>query len=116
MWWLTIVATGCTATMSGTAVVLVNPLPTVFNVTGGGGYCATTTNGVPVGLNGSTIGVNYQLYYTPSRWFYYNGWRPGTRYRVCNHIYQWHRCRRYLHKRRFLHCSSYQPKLQRMSK
>jgi len=62
----TITATGCSATMSGTAVVVVNPLPTVFTVTGGGGYCATTTNGVPVGLNGSTIGVNYQLYYTPS--------------------------------------------------
>ncbi len=52
--------TGCSALMSGTSVVVVNPLPTVFNVTGGGGYCSGGT-GVPVGVNGSTSGVNYQL-------------------------------------------------------
>jgi len=59
-------STGCSATMSGTATIVVNPLPTVFTVTGGGGYCSGTTNGVPVGLNGSTVGVNYQLYFTAS--------------------------------------------------
>ncbi len=53
--------TGCATNMSGTATVVVNPLPTVFTVTGGGGYCTGGT-GVPVGLNGSTSGVNYQLF------------------------------------------------------
>ncbi len=53
--------TGCVANMSGSATVIVNPLPTVFNVTGGGSYCSGGT-GVSVGLNGSTAGVNYQLY------------------------------------------------------
>ncbi|MCW5920772.1 MAG: Ig-like domain-containing protein [Saprospiraceae bacterium] len=60
----TIVATNtttlCTATMTGNAVVTINPLPTTFNVTGGGAYCAGGA-GVPVGLSGSETGVNYQL-------------------------------------------------------
>ncbi len=54
-------ATGCVNMMSGTATVTVNPLPTVFTVTGGGAYCLGGT-GVAVGLNGSTVGVNYQLF------------------------------------------------------
>ena len=53
--------TGCSTLMSGTSVIVVNPLPTVFTVTGGGSYCAGGA-GVAVGLNGSTAGVNYQLY------------------------------------------------------
>ncbi len=53
--------TGCTSNMSGSAVVAVNPLPTVFTMTGGGVYCAGGT-GVSIGLNGSAVGVNYQLY------------------------------------------------------
>lgn len=35
-------------------------LPSLYNVTGGGSYC-TGGSGVPVGLNGSQSGVNYQL-------------------------------------------------------
>ncbi len=35
--------------------------PNVFDVTGGGGYCAGGT-GLPIGLNGSQTGVQYQLY------------------------------------------------------
>ncbi len=54
-------ATGCTASMTGSATVVINPLPTVFTVTGGGNYCSGGT-GVHIGLNGSTSGVNYQLY------------------------------------------------------
>jgi len=54
-------ATGCTNSMSGTATVVINPLPTVFTVTGGGAYCLGGT-GVAVGLNGSTVGINYQLF------------------------------------------------------
>jgi hypothetical protein len=38
----------------------VNPLPTLFNVTGGGSYCAGGI-GVNIGLSGSEVGVNYQL-------------------------------------------------------
>ena len=53
--------TGCTNNMTGSATVVVNPLPAVYNVTGGGSYCATTT-GVHVGLNNSASGINYQLY------------------------------------------------------
>jgi len=48
-----------------TAIVTVHPLPQAFTVTGSGYYCSGI--GVPVGLNGSQIGVNYTLYrYTDS--------------------------------------------------
>jgi hypothetical protein len=47
----------CTATASAT--VTVDPAP--FTVTGGGAYCSGGS-GVPVGLNGSQTGVNYQLF------------------------------------------------------
>ena len=48
---------GCVAT----ATVTVNALPTIFTVTGGGGYCAGGT-GLHIGLSGSVTGVTYQLY------------------------------------------------------
>ncbi len=54
-------ATTCTNTMSGSAAVSINPLPTVYAVTGGGAYCAGST-GVSVGLSGSNTGISYQLY------------------------------------------------------
>ncbi len=54
--------TGCVAMMTGSATVVVNSLPTVYTMTGGGAYCAGTTLGVPVGLSNSQTGVNYQLY------------------------------------------------------
>ena len=53
--------TGCTDNMSGSATITINPLPTVYAVTGGGMYCAGGT-GVAVGLMASTFGINYQLY------------------------------------------------------
>ncbi len=53
--------TTCVNTMSGSPVLTINPLPTVFSVTGGGPYCSGGT-GVSVGLSSSTIGVSYQLY------------------------------------------------------
>jgi len=48
---------GCLTTKS----VTVQPLPVVYNVTGGGSMCAGDA-GVPVGLDGSQPGVSYVLY------------------------------------------------------
>ena len=60
----TVVATNtttlCTNTMTGSVNVSINPLPTLFTVTGGGGYCSGGS-GSTVGLSGSQSGVNYQL-------------------------------------------------------
>jgi Secretion system C-terminal sorting domain/Ig-like domain CHU_C associated len=53
--------TGCTSNMTGTINLTVNPLPTSYSVTGGGGYCPGT-GGVHVGLSGSSSGTSYQLY------------------------------------------------------
>ena len=54
-------STGCSATMTGTPTIAVNPLPVVYTVSGGGSYCAGGT-GIDVSLGGSDVGVNYQLY------------------------------------------------------
>jgi hypothetical protein len=53
--------TGCSSAMFGSAVVTINPLPVVHNVTGGGNYCAGGA-GVHVGLNISESSIKYQLY------------------------------------------------------
>ncbi|WP_460926441.1 beta strand repeat-containing protein, partial [Spirosoma agri] len=53
-------STACQQSMTGSAVVTPNPLPTPFSVTGGGSYCAAGS-GVVVGLAGSQTGVSYQL-------------------------------------------------------
>jgi hypothetical protein len=53
-------ATGSPATSPGITMT-VNPLPTAFNLTGGGLDCSGSL-GVGVGLSGSQNGVNYQLY------------------------------------------------------
>ena len=50
----------CSTNMTGNAVIIIDPLPTVFNVTGGGAYCVGGL-GVSVGLSGSQASVNYQL-------------------------------------------------------
>jgi hypothetical protein len=52
-------ANNCSITAS--RVITVNPLPTSFAVTGGGGYCLGTDPGTKVGLSGSQSGINYQL-------------------------------------------------------
>ncbi|PIF32796.1 gliding motility-associated-like protein [Flavobacterium sp. 9] len=52
--------TSCTAAMTGSATITINPLPTAYNVTGGGAYCAGGT-GFPIGLSDSQTGVSYQL-------------------------------------------------------
>ena len=53
------VGSGCTASFTTQATV--NALPTQYNVTGGGPYCAGGL-GVPVGLSGSDTGITYYLY------------------------------------------------------
>ena len=58
-------ASGCNNNMSGSAVVVVNPVPAPFTVNGGGPYCLGGT-GVHVGMLGSTTGVNYQVYISGS--------------------------------------------------
>jgi uncharacterized protein YjdB len=52
---------GCDTNMASSATVVVNSLPTVADVTGGGSFCAGTA-GSHVGLDASSINVNYQLY------------------------------------------------------
>ncbi len=54
-------STGCTNNMMGSATVATNSLPTIFSITGGGGYCAGGT-GMLVGLSGSSAGTTYLLY------------------------------------------------------
>lgn len=60
----TVVATdlisGCTSNMNGSVNIIILPLPTVFQVLGGGEFCAGQP-GLPVQLSGSEAGVNYQL-------------------------------------------------------
>jgi hypothetical protein len=52
--------TGCSSSMSGSAVVSINPLPAVQTVSGGGAVCAGGA-GVAVNLSGSEAGVQYTL-------------------------------------------------------
>ncbi len=53
--------TGCTTDMTGSAIISIDPLPTVYTVTGGGSYCAGG-EGVSIGLSSTEVGVDYQLY------------------------------------------------------
>ncbi len=53
--------TGCDNNMTGSVSVVVNPLPNIYNVTGGGGVCVGGA-GVNIGLDHSDVGMKYQLY------------------------------------------------------
>ncbi len=55
------VTNSCT---QGTATYSITVLPktNMYSVTGGGSYCVGGTVGVPVGLDGSDVGITYQLY------------------------------------------------------
>jgi hypothetical protein len=50
----------CGFVNSAPGILNINPLPFAFTLTGGGAYCVGN-NGVPVGLNLSAVGINYQL-------------------------------------------------------
>jgi hypothetical protein len=52
---------GCSSNMTGSVTVNIVPLPEVYSVTGGGNFCPGSA-GVSVGLDGSEVGVSYQLY------------------------------------------------------
>ncbi len=54
-----ILAPGCVVSTA----VTVNPLPTNYDVTGGGSYCLGSA-GVDIGLNGSDTGASYRLIYS----------------------------------------------------
>lgn len=56
---ITPTANGC-AGDNVTQTIMVDPSPTVFNVTGGGSYCAGGT-GLKVGLSNSQAGITYSL-------------------------------------------------------
>ncbi len=53
--------TGCSGTMTGSASISINPIPTAFSVVGGGTYCAGGA-GVNIDLIGTQTGIDYQLY------------------------------------------------------
>jgi Glycine rich protein/GEVED domain/Secretion system C-terminal sorting domain len=54
--------TGCTSTMASSAIVNIAPLPPVSSISGGGTYCSGSTSTSHVYVDGTTTGVNYQLY------------------------------------------------------
>jgi hypothetical protein len=64
----TVVATntaGCSQSMTGSAIITVNTVPTAYQVNGGGSYCSGGS-GVAIGLNNSSSAVNYQLMFGPT--------------------------------------------------
>ena len=54
--------TGCGQNMLGFVNVGLSPTPTLFHVIGGGNACPGATAGPPIYLNGSQLGVSYQLF------------------------------------------------------
>src|SRR6202012_4578127 len=53
--------TQCVSNMGGSATIVINALPAIDTVTGGGSFCAGGA-GRHVELSNSTTGINYQLY------------------------------------------------------
>ena len=54
------IITGCTKWMNGSAVVTIDALPTLYNIIGGGGYCAGSAGAV-INLSSSETTAHYQL-------------------------------------------------------
>lgn len=55
------IITTCVNDMTGSVSISIDPLPVIYNVTGGGNYCSGGAGKV-VGLDNSENGVNYRLY------------------------------------------------------
>ncbi len=53
--------TGCSSIMADSAVIIMNPAPAVYSVTGTSSYCSVDA-GVAIGLSGSDTGITYTLY------------------------------------------------------
>jgi Secretion system C-terminal sorting domain/Bacterial Ig-like domain (group 2) len=53
--------TTCSSNMTGPVTATINPLPTMYAITGGGSYCSGTTP-PHIGLGNSDLGVQYQLF------------------------------------------------------
>jgi len=53
--------TGCVSNMDSAALLIRHPLPIVYPIAGGGNYCIGGA-GLPVYLDGSNVGIRYQLY------------------------------------------------------
>ena len=58
---LALTGSNCGEFMAGNTSIIIDILPEVYNVTGGGEFCAGD-DGVPVGLDNSDVGINYQLF------------------------------------------------------
>lgn len=52
----------CEGPYSDILTITVSENPAIYNVTGGGTYCAQGGSGVEVGLDGSAVGTNYALF------------------------------------------------------
>ena len=52
----------CSTVMNNSAEVTIIPNPVAFNMTGGGEYC-DGTNGIEIGLDGSELECDYELYH-----------------------------------------------------
>lgn len=52
----------CTRNMLDSAIIIVNPWPTVYNLLGGGDVCADDSTGIPIWLQHSESGIDYQLF------------------------------------------------------
>lgn len=51
----------CNTTMTGSAIISINPSPSPFSITGGGRYCLGGS-GVEIGTSGSNLNTSYILY------------------------------------------------------
>ncbi|MBC8436035.1 MAG: hypothetical protein H8D88_00565, partial [Bacteroidetes bacterium] len=52
----------CTAMMLDSAVIIINPWPTVYTLLGGGEICADDSTGVPIWLEDSEGSITYRLF------------------------------------------------------
>lgn len=51
----------CNTSMTGAAIISINPIPSAFTITGGGRFCLGAA-GVDIGTNGSNLNTSYILY------------------------------------------------------